>query len=497
MAKITTAIEIKRDIIRVLQLKKGLKEIKLVNYGEEKLPFVPSLEIEENINLISAKIRALFQHLPYRVNNPIFLIPTSEIMVRFFNLPYLGKAEREEAIRYEAQKYIPFPIDDIISDFYIPYEIKGREMRVVYTAVRNEMLTKYLNIASAMGLKPKAIEPYPFSLLRALFTSGDLRLREFVLIIDLDNAEATILVTQGLNLYIARDFLLPDISVATSQELLNKILFEINRTIDYMIKEFPHQPIKEVILTGEIADETIRDNLMTTLHLNVKLASLEGKIATDEPAMLKKYLGLLGAGLRGLISYDVDLEFFSDYQRKLTPKRAFSWSDLFPRELIQDILLILVGVLIANFYLKHQVAVIRKMEESTSLPELKAIGNKGALYAEIKNVEGKLRLFSSLLKGRQNFTEVLGFIAQKIPPGLWLDNFMLVEGSKRKLELTTEGYCYEPKGKGVDFVYDFLEILHNSEEAKLLFEDINITNLEKVKLGDFNVVKFKMSFILK
>ncbi|MDP8233527.1 MAG: pilus assembly protein PilM [Candidatus Saelkia tenebricola] len=497
MANITTAIEIKGDILRVLQLKKGVRDISLTGYVEEKLPFMPSLDLDENVDLIIAKLRILLQNLPHKSKNTVFIIPTSQVMLRFFDLPFLSKKEREEAIKYEAQKYIPFAIDDIASDFYIPYEIKGKEMRVVYMAVKHGTLNKYVRIASSLGVKLSAIEPYPFSLLRALFTSGALKMKDFALVIDLDYSGSTILVTQGLNLYIARDFIVSPVSEITSAQVLNKIVFEINRTIDYMIKEFPHQSINEIILTGEVANEEIRESLMSMLNLNVKLTSLSGKISSSQPEVLKKYTGLAGAGLRDLISYDIDLDFFADYRGKIQQGSHFSFKDLMPRELVRDLFLLAIGAFITGAYLMRQMESIRDMEYAIHLSRSVSMSSEKVIKQEMKEIEKKIQSFNGILKGKRNFTDIFNFVPQNLTMGVWLESLELSVSSQGQKVLRMEGFGYTGASQGVGVIYQLLEAINESKESKEIFEEIKITNVEKTKLRDFDVIKFSMQMIVK
>ncbi|MDD5613472.1 MAG: pilus assembly protein PilM [Candidatus Omnitrophica bacterium] len=498
MAKITTTVEIKRDILRVVQLKKGIKDVVLLGYLEERLPFIPSLELEENVELIIAKVRALLQKLPLKAKTPIFVIPTSEIMLRFFDLPFLPKKDRAEAIKYEAQKYIPFAIDDIASDFYIPYEIKGKEMRVVYMAVKYNVLNRYIKIASALGMKISAIEPYPFSLLRALFTSGDLKAKDFVLVVDLDYSGSTILVTQGLNIYIARDFIVSPVSEITSAQVLNKIVFEINRTIDYMIKEFPQQQIKEVVLTGEVASDEIRESLMNALGSNVRLASLENKIASDKQGIAKKHLGITGAGLRSLVSYDIDLDFFSDYRGKSSETPALSIKDFMPKELIQDLIMLFISIVMAGAYLNHQVKSVENMAGNISLPQGLSSTNSRELLQDIKGLENKVKFLRDTVAQREKFVEIFNFIPANLTQGIWLDSLqMAVPDKKGAQEFLVTGYGYGSDSQGVDLIYNLLDALNRSEKAKKLFSDIKIVNVEKSVLEGFPVIKFSLKAVMK
>jgi hypothetical protein len=438
------------------------------------------------------------ERLPLKAKNPVMVIPTQDIMVRFFDLPYLPPKERSEAVKYEAQKYIPFTIDDIISDFYIPYEIKGKEMRVVFMAVKKEILDKYLNIASNLGLKLLAIEPYPFSLMRALFYSGDLKLREFVLIVDLDHAGCSILVTQGLNLYIARDFIFSTSFEFSPERVMEKVIFEINRTMDYVIKEFPHQPIKEIIVTGEAVEGIERERLASALNMNVKIASLEGKASSPSVDLLKRYVGLIGAAMRGQVKYDVELDFFADYKSKIIPEAKLALSDFIPKELIQDVILVMLGVIFLNFYLGYEMKTIKEISRAVATPKKFSGVSEERLNKEIKEIRYKIGLFNNFLTDKLRLTQFMNLISQNLPSGVWLEKISLEHTRDGRREINVEGYGYDKEQrKSIELIYDFLEKINTSAEIKPLVRDVKVTNVEKTELMGFKVVKFSLKIALQ
>lgn len=494
MAEITTAIEIKRDIVRVIQLRRKFKEIVVTGYQEDRLPFIPSLDLDENLEVIINKLVGLLEKMPASSKKPVFIIPTSEIMVRFFDLPYLSKKERSDAVRYEAQKYIPFPIDDVVGDYYIPYEIKGREMRVVYMAVKREILTSYIKIARNLGVNPLAIEPYPFSLLRALFTSGYLHHRDFVLVVDLDCSGSTILVTQGLNLYIARDFTFPLPSEAISEDdILDKVSFEINRTIDYMIKEFPHQELKELLLLGPMTSPGLKEKLSARFNLEFKEATLEGRISCGDSEPLK-HLGLVGAGLRSLMRYNVDLDFFVDYKEKIKPGTGLKFTDLIPVEFVKDLILIAVGVAGLNFYLNFQ---FHKLSNIKSEFPPGLVKDKKVINAQIQDIKEKISFYNEFFTSRRYLTDVLSFIPENLPSGIWLSNLEIVTTKDNKYQVLLSGYGYDREARGLSMIYDFLEKLNTAPSSKDIFSEIKLTNVAKGKLEEFNVLKFALKMNTK
>lgn len=85
-------------------------------------------------------------------------IPASKTFNRTIQFPKIDKeSELNEAVRYEAEQYIPVPIDELYLDYgIITKDEKGTE--VLATAVPKKVVDSYITTVKLLGLEPIAME---------------------------------------------------------------------------------------------------------------------------------------------------------------------------------------------------------------------------------------------------------------------------------------------------------------------------------------------------
>lgn len=84
-------------------------------------------------------------------------VPASRTFSRILTLPILARKDIKEAVRLEAEQYIPVPIDDL----YIDYTIinKGvKNMDVLAVAVPKRIINSYTQLCRVLGLEPAVME---------------------------------------------------------------------------------------------------------------------------------------------------------------------------------------------------------------------------------------------------------------------------------------------------------------------------------------------------
>jgi type IV pilus assembly protein PilM len=85
-------------------------------------------------------------------------IPTSRTFNRPMKLPPMEDKEIDDAVRLEAEQYIPVPIDDL----YLDYEITSRDddgIQLLMVGAPKNIIDSYLKLLQAVGLEPVALEP--------------------------------------------------------------------------------------------------------------------------------------------------------------------------------------------------------------------------------------------------------------------------------------------------------------------------------------------------
>lgn len=84
-------------------------------------------------------------------------IPASRTFTRAMTLPIIRNSELMQAVRLEAEQYIPVPIDDL----YIDYTIIGRtdkEIELLAVATPKKVVDSYMLLVSMLGLEPVAFD---------------------------------------------------------------------------------------------------------------------------------------------------------------------------------------------------------------------------------------------------------------------------------------------------------------------------------------------------
>jgi len=84
-------------------------------------------------------------------------IPASRTYTRTMNLPVIADSELPEAVRLEAEQYIPVPLDDLYFDYQvIDRSEKGIELLAVATP--KKIVDSHMELAAILGLEPVAFD---------------------------------------------------------------------------------------------------------------------------------------------------------------------------------------------------------------------------------------------------------------------------------------------------------------------------------------------------
>ena len=213
-------------------------------------------------------------------HDAIFSIPAAASFVVKITLPKITPKEVESAIPFEARKYIPIPITEVILDWdIIPNKEQQQETEVLLVALPREVVDKFKRVGVAAGLNVKALEVETFSLVRslvghdptpqaiinfgyrtttlAIVDQGKLRVSHNF---DRGSLELTKALERGLNVNLERaEQIKRDIGLGERIEekeissimlpLLTTLLGEIERIVDIYNRKAPRK-IQKIVLTG-------------------------------------------------------------------------------------------------------------------------------------------------------------------------------------------------------------------------------------------------------
>ncbi|MFN4072672.1 MAG: type IV pilus assembly protein PilM [Thermus sp.] len=94
-------------------------------------------------------------------------VPNPSVILRTLQVPKMPLKEMEEAVRWEAERYIPFPIDEVVLDFApldpLAEVAEGEQVEVMVGAARQEAVASLLEALRGAGLTPIVLDVKPFA----------------------------------------------------------------------------------------------------------------------------------------------------------------------------------------------------------------------------------------------------------------------------------------------------------------------------------------------
>ena len=107
----------------------------------------------------------------FRPGEVVAAIAGQGVVVRHVQFPKMPEEELREALKWEGQKYIPFPMEEAVVDFELIHGVADPEvasMEVMLVAAQRSIVDSHLAAIELAGLRVVAVDVQPFTVLRAL-----------------------------------------------------------------------------------------------------------------------------------------------------------------------------------------------------------------------------------------------------------------------------------------------------------------------------------------
>ena len=128
-----------------------------------------------NSGAITDAIREAVDSAKIRGKNVAAAVSGHSVIVKKVSLPMMTRDELEEQIRWEAEQYIPFDVNEVNLDFQIldSAEDDGN-MEVLLVAAKKDLIDDYVQVITEAGLTPVAIDVAAFAVENAFEANYDL-----------------------------------------------------------------------------------------------------------------------------------------------------------------------------------------------------------------------------------------------------------------------------------------------------------------------------------
>jgi len=182
-------LDIGSSTVKAVELhRKGKNnEFELTHLGVAPLP--PEAIVQGaflNSSAIVDAIREAFEKAKIKTKQVAAAVSGHSVIVKKVNLPSMTRDELEEQIRWEAEQYIPFDVNEVNLDFQIlDEETSEGQMDVLLVAAKKDLIDDYVQVISEAGLQPTVVDVASFAVENSYEANYDVRPDEVVALINI------------------------------------------------------------------------------------------------------------------------------------------------------------------------------------------------------------------------------------------------------------------------------------------------------------------------
>ena len=190
--------------LKIIKLEKKGRNFGLASFGETKiLPrIIRAGEIKKEENLVNIIKKAISEVKGKKIKTKygVASLPEEKAFLQVIQMPRLPKEDLKSAVIYEAENYIPLPIEETYFDFQIVLPVSNHldHCDVLIAALPRETVDPYLSFLKKAGLVPLALEIESLAMARALIKNE--MTTSPVLIIDFGATRTSFIIFSGYSL---------------------------------------------------------------------------------------------------------------------------------------------------------------------------------------------------------------------------------------------------------------------------------------------------------
>lgn len=279
----------------------GTKNIRLVELGKDSagpvllaagsIPTPPkalSSTLAADAEALVQTITQLFRETGVKSRVVNIALPEAQVFTRVIEMPPLSPRELTSALQWEAEQYIPLPLDQVNIDFSVLRQAKDTgtgKIEVLLVACPKTLLDKYVSYFDAADITVDGVETDIIATARALTQSTSTIRTAMIVSLGSQTTDVAILrsgtlsftrsisaggdaltraIAQGLNFeqgqaeeykntYGLEQDKLEGKIVAAAKPVMDTIIGELRRAIAFYLERYKNEPVEAILLSGDTA----------------------------------------------------------------------------------------------------------------------------------------------------------------------------------------------------------------------------------------------------
>jgi len=296
-------LDIGSGSIKILQLRMSKGKYQVERWGIKALPTETIVDgsIMDGLEVVSA-IKEISSDQKLKQKEVALSISGTSVIVKKISLPVMSEEDLEKQIKFEAEQYIPFDINDVYLDFHIlsneDHGVDGQqEMSVLLVATKKDKLNDYANAVREAGLVPKVVDVDAFAIENMYCANYETLPGELTALVNIGASVMNINILKGGSSAFTRDItiggnryterLQQDLGLSYDQAeaaVDMEVASEIGRSFDYFRTTSTHEDIARIVISGGCARVTSLPHRIAE-HLSISTSVVDPFRSLDVTAL--------------------------------------------------------------------------------------------------------------------------------------------------------------------------------------------------------------------
>jgi type IV pilus assembly protein PilM len=191
---------------KIVELSAG-KSKKLLNFGISKV--LPDAIVEGEIidrEAVLDSIRTLIETKGFSAKDVVLGIAGRDVIIKRITMDRMSEADTREQIKWEAEQYVPFDINEVSLDFDVVNPNFGEnQQEVILVAAKNELINNLTSLLKDVNLSPIIIDTTAFAVQHVYEYNYEVVSDEIICLIHIGAGMTVINVIKGGSSLSARD----------------------------------------------------------------------------------------------------------------------------------------------------------------------------------------------------------------------------------------------------------------------------------------------------
>lgn len=191
--------------IKLIAISKESNNLVLEAIGEVKTPRVDWIKDIKNVKAIeemATTLKMLLNDLKIKSKQVVTSLPEDEVVSRLIRLPPLKESEVRDALKFEAETFVPYPLDEVSIDYEVVEQDESGRLSVFAIAARNDLIQAYVKLFKMIGLELLALESPAVAMRRSVVNS--VSATAAMLLVDMGEKYSDIVSINNGNVYFTR-----------------------------------------------------------------------------------------------------------------------------------------------------------------------------------------------------------------------------------------------------------------------------------------------------